>query len=80
MMGKLSRQREWQLKQVARGNCKICGSPRGKLSVALCYRCGQKMRIRMRKHTGSKRWKRGGRGRPPNSAKVLAGGMATRTP
>ena len=60
----ISRQRAWQQKQVAEGNCRCCGLPRNLYSHE-CDDCYNKETKRRRKKSGHKPWKRGGRGRPP---------------
>ena len=61
-----SPQRLWQAKQYALGNCINCGQVRaGSPYRKKCKACGAKPAMWARKRVGSKRWKKGGPGRPP---------------
>jgi hypothetical protein len=57
----MTRQREWQLKQVAAGNCQTCGKPRDGASKLYCaahrksYNEGQKARYRRRRAAAGKK-------------------------
>ena len=62
----------WQVRQYRAGNCINCGQSRGRsLYKRRCKECGQKAAGWQRERTGSEKWKKGGRGRPPltNSAR-----------
>lgn len=63
----ISPQLAWQQKQVAAGNCRICGQPRNLYAVE-CDDCHEKAAKRRRKKSKHKPWKKGGRGRPPKGA------------
>ena len=62
---KLSRQREAQLRQIARGLCaQFCGRP-AQVGRQQCRECQIKGSIRKRLALGCKAWVPGGPGRPP---------------
>jgi predicted amidophosphoribosyltransferase len=63
----ISRQRKYQLRREAKGLCMQCGD-KTEFGLKLCPACNRKNVKRMRKSNGCKSWKKGGCGRPPNSA------------
>lgn len=38
----MTRQRDWQQKQIASGRCKVCGKKRPKNHASLCRKCADK--------------------------------------
>jgi hypothetical protein len=67
----MSRQRLWQQKMQEAGKCRQCGQAMGKsLYKSWCQKCGDAQKLRRREKTGCKPWKRGGKGRPPNSERL----------
>jgi len=64
MIKTVSRQYNWQLKQMKNGNCIICGE---KVShyARWCDGCALKQRIKRRKAEVCRKWVKGGPGRPP---------------
>ncbi len=65
----VSRQRKWQIKQTAAGNCEKCGQKLN-LYKKHCDVCAEKHRAYTRKVRGSKAWRQGGPGRPPLNRKA----------
>ncbi len=66
----VSRQRLWQRRQIRKGNCMVCGKPRGDSGSAQhCMICLRKRRLHarawQRKRHGYKPWHPGGRGHAP---------------
>ena len=59
-----SKQYRWQLKQLAAGNCKICGKPREHYKQ-LCDIHQLARRIAVRKQLNTKPWQPGSRGKKP---------------
>lgn len=62
-----SQQRVWQLEQKTSGRCEICGRKKGKCpSKSRCTNClKQDLKRHNRKLGRVRKWKPGGRGRPP---------------
>jgi hypothetical protein len=60
----MTKQRRWQLKKQAEGNCMTCGKPRN-LYAERCDTCHAVERLRTRAACGHQPWREGGRGRPP---------------
>ena len=60
----VSRQRQWQIKMVEQGKCKVCG---GKLKhyKVRCDSCAKKHRLKMRKAGGYKAHSESGLGKKP---------------
>jgi NMD protein affecting ribosome stability and mRNA decay len=56
-----SRQREWQKKQKALGNCTTCGKPRDSNNKQLCEGCLKKLNAMRRKRYKMKVVEGGGR-------------------
>lgn len=72
----VSRQRQYQLRQLAKGLCMLCASPLFTKSHcakhAALFNTG--VAARMRRKYGFQPWKPGGPGRPPKSAQQHEGG------
>lgn len=67
---KETKQDQWRRRQIAAGNCGLCGSPRGE-SSALCDACLDDNQERLRARGQFNAWTPGGRGRPPlNRGKI----------
>lgn len=63
---KVHRQDKWYAKQVALGNCGVCGQPRGDSPFkTLCRRHGELKKLRTRRSHGSRPWKLGEKGSKP---------------
>ena len=60
----LSKQRRWQLRQLAEGDCYRCGRKRN-LYANVCDACARKERLAKRKRYQLGAYKKGRRGRPP---------------
>jgi hypothetical protein len=60
----MSKQRDWQRKQQAAGNCVSCGKPRSG-DARQCTVCRDKRRVDDRARKRSNPWRKGGPGRPP---------------
>lgn len=67
----MSRQSEWQKRQVELGNCRQCGLPRDGPSIAFCVDCLVKQRILQRTRLGYKKQVNGQVGRPPECAEDM---------
>ena len=59
----ISRQRAWQMKQVAAGRCSQCGKEA--VSSRKCMECLEKNKVAARLCRDGQPWRPGGRGRPP---------------
>ncbi len=60
----MTRQRIWQLKQMAEGRCAQCGAPRHPASKTMCLRCAARARKRNRARLGHSPKRPGAVGRP----------------
>lgn len=69
----MSRQREFQERNLKKGICQNCGKPRFKNGV-YCYAHTIYSRNYQRERAGYKPWRQGGRGRPPREAVARAKG------
>ena len=63
----MSRQRDWQIKKVAEGNCGLCGKKRSDY-LSLCNECAQNKREYKRRKFGFHPWKKGSKGKPSKVA------------
>ena len=61
---KTSRQRAYQVRQVAAGLCRLCANPH-EPGGPHCTRHREAATRRVRKKNGNKPWRPGGPGRPP---------------
>lgn len=67
---KMTRQRRWQNKRLAEGNCVCCGNKRNLYSQR-CDPCQTLETARARNRNRCNAWKAGGRGRKPKKELVL---------